>query len=236
MPFLFHLSVLFTFILLLGTSLANVEACGVTPATVTELIYPTEVTNLHVEPTNLPANPINEDGNSVGHCSVNGITRCGHTSDFSHYPYTTTQMVPKTQAASSVLTSESETSTSSTGSHSTTFVTHKVFASTAVGHATSVTSTSSATYVAKSVSAPVPGETEASASSTTFSKSKTSASTEAPTSALSGYPYRGSYSDKVLYTHNVHRANHSATNLSWDQRLADTAHAWAATCQFRHNT
>ncbi|KAJ5987338.1 PR-1-like protein [Penicillium sp. IBT 35674x] len=268
MPPLFLLAVLFTFFLLLGTSFANVEACGVAHVTVTELIvtelihHSTEATNLHVEPTNTLAVPINESGNSAGHCTVNGIShRCGHTAGLGHYLNSTTaQMLPMTGASSS--TSEFETSALGSGSHLTTFGTHKISAPINVGHSTSSTSTStfsisgvgshltilvthqvsaststsSATYVGKSVSSSVPGETEASASSTTSLKSKTSATAEPSVPAPAGYPYGGNYSDKVLYTHNVHRANHSAPNLGWDQSLANAARAWAVACQFRHNT
>ncbi|KAJ5553448.1 PR-1-like protein [Penicillium frequentans] len=272
MPPLFFLTVLFTFFLLLGMSFASVEACEVAHVTVTELIHhPTEATSLHVEPTNTLETPISETGNSVGHCTVHGIShRCGHTSDLGHYPNsTTTQMMPMTGGASSA--SDSETSGSNVGSHLTTFITHKVSApinagygtsstsasislvsgvgsplttfvthqvsaSIKIGHSISSTSTSSATYVGKSVSSSVPGETEASAISTTSLKSKTSATAEPSVSAPARYPYEGSYSDKVLYTHNIHRANHSAPYLSWDQSLANAAHAWAVTCQFRHNT
>ena len=241
MPPLFLLSVLFTFILLLGTSLANVEACGVTHVTFTELIvtklihHPTGTTSLPVEPTNALVVPINENGNSAGHCTVHGIPhQCGHTPDLGHYPNSTaTQMMPMTGTVSSA--SKSETSVSGVGSHLTTFVTHKVSTSTKMSRATSSTSTSSATYVANSASTPVPSGTEALPSSSLSSKPKTSTGARPSVSKISGYPYGGSYPNKVLYTHNVHRANHSAPNLGWDQKLADAAHTWALTCQFRHN-
>lgn len=242
MPPLFFLSVFFIFILLFGTSFANLEACGVTHVTVSEPIitelthHPTEATNLHVEPINTLVTQINGNGDSAGHCAVHGVAHsCGHTSDFGHYPNSTTApMLSMTGIASSASTSE--TSFLGVSSHLTTFATHQVSATTNVGHATSSTSSSSTASVIKSVLASIPIETTASANSPTSLRSETSATTEPSVSALSGYPYGGSYPDKVLYTHNVHRANHSAPNLGWDQRLADAAHAWAVTCQFRHNT
>ncbi|KAJ5553969.1 PR-1-like protein [Penicillium frequentans] len=153
----------------------------------------------------------------------------------------TTSITYKVSAPINVGHGTSSTSTSTllvsgVGSPLTTFVTHRVSGSNKVGHSIPSTSTSSATYVGKSGSSSIPGETEASTSSNTSSKTKTSAPAEPSVSAPAGYPYGGSYSDKVLYTHNVHRANHSAPNLGWDQSLADAAHVWAFTCQFRYNT
>lgn len=52
-------------------------------------------------------------------------------------------------------------------------------------------------------------------------------------SASSG-PASGSYQDAVLYHHNVHRANHSAPDLSWNQDLADIAATIGQSCYFGH--
>ncbi|THW08669.1 PR-1-like protein, partial [Aureobasidium pullulans] len=41
---------------------------------------------------------------------------------------------------------------------------------------------------------------------------------------------------RVLVSHNVHRANHSASNLVWDNALASTAAKIASTCVYAHNT
>lgn len=47
-------------------------------------------------------------------------------------------------------------------------------------------------------------------------------------------PTTGSYQETVLYHHNVHRANHSAPALVWNQDLADTALNITMTCKYEH--
>lgn len=42
------------------------------------------------------------------------------------------------------------------------------------------------------------------------------------------------YIDTVLRHHNVHRANHSASSLSWNQSLAEIARTSALNCDYRH--
>lgn len=43
------------------------------------------------------------------------------------------------------------------------------------------------------------------------------------------------YQDTIIQHHNVHRANHSAPNLVWNQTLASYAQAKANTCKFDHS-
>ncbi|KAF2755014.1 PR-1-like protein [Pseudovirgaria hyperparasitica] len=63
-----------------------------------------------------------------------------------------------------------------------------------------------------------------------------SAAAPKPSSAPSPPNEGASYQDKVLYQHNVHRANHSATDLVWNQTLADAANAYAQKCIWGHFT
>jgi hypothetical protein len=49
-------------------------------------------------------------------------------------------------------------------------------------------------------------------------------------------PAGGSYSDAVLYHHNVHRSNHSAPAMAWNQTLADIAAQIGQSCKYGHNT
>jgi uncharacterized protein YkwD len=39
----------------------------------------------------------------------------------------------------------------------------------------------------------------------------------------------------MLYQHNIHRANHSAPNLEWDETLAQYAANTANGCVFAHD-
>lgn len=48
-------------------------------------------------------------------------------------------------------------------------------------------------------------------------------------------PSSGDYISTALYHHNVHRANHSASALSWDGELASYALKTAQTCVFAHD-
>lgn len=44
------------------------------------------------------------------------------------------------------------------------------------------------------------------------------------------------YQNKVLFNHNVHRSNHSASSLSWDPKLEETARKLAQKCVYKHDT
>ncbi|PGG95316.1 hypothetical protein GX51_08253 [Blastomyces parvus] len=48
--------------------------------------------------------------------------------------------------------------------------------------------------------------------------------------------YGNDYQSKVLYHHNIHRANHSAPALSWSGELAGYANTIASRCVFEHDT
>ncbi|KAL5342351.1 CAP domain-containing protein [Aspergillus crustosus] len=53
------------------------------------------------------------------------------------------------------------------------------------------------------------------------------ASTQAPTN---------DYQSHVKFSHNIHRANHSATDLSWSADLEASAQELAARCVYQHDT
>lgn len=48
-------------------------------------------------------------------------------------------------------------------------------------------------------------------------------------------PKTGNYKDAVLYSHNVHRANHSASALTFSDELASYAQTVAAKCVWGHD-
>jgi hypothetical protein len=58
----------------------------------------------------------------------------------------------------------------------------------------------------------------------------TSEATQAPA------PTTNTYQGNVLYSHNVHRANHSSTDLTWSSDLEASAQALAASCVYQHDT
>lgn len=66
-----------------------------------------------------------------------------------------------------------------------------------------------------------------------------SAAAPAPApSAASGGDYSGlsDYAVPIMQQHNLHRANHSAPALEWDDDLASIAQQIAETCVYAHNT
>ena len=44
------------------------------------------------------------------------------------------------------------------------------------------------------------------------------------------------YMHHVLYSHNVHRSNHSSNSLEWDSKLESSADVLAKRCVYTHDT
>lgn len=65
---------------------------------------------------------------------------------------------------------------------------------------------------------------------------KTSQAPAETSQPSSGGSAPSGYAGTVIDSHNVHRANHSVSNLEWDQGLADIAGQIAASCVYEHNT
>lgn len=64
---------------------------------------------------------------------------------------------------------------------------------------------------------------------------KTKTTEASPPAYTSAAPASG-YQGLVMHHHNIHRANHSASNLEWDAGLASTAQKIANLCVYAHNT
>lgn len=56
----------------------------------------------------------------------------------------------------------------------------------------------------------------------------------APTSSSAAAP--NDYQNNVLYSHNIHRSNHSANSLTWSSELESSAHKLAEQCVYKHDT
>lgn len=56
-----------------------------------------------------------------------------------------------------------------------------------------------------------------------------------PVASTPAAPASGSYEDTCLYHHNIHRANHTAPDLTWSQSLQDTAQKIAQGCNYAHD-
>ena len=84
---------------------------------------------------------------------------------------------------------------------------------------------------------------EQSAPAPTYSQpANTWSSPAAPPSSPASSPARSApasaptdYSEKVILHHNVHRANHSAPDIAWDDTLAASAQQVAESCVYAHN-
>ncbi|KAL4779116.1 CAP domain-containing protein [Aspergillus varians] len=80
--------------------------------------------------------------------------------------------------------------------------------------------------------------TEASTESTTeaSTESATQTTTESTAAASATQAPASGYQSNVLFSHNVHRANHSSTDLSWSSDLQASAQTLAARCVYEHDT
>ncbi|PYH88955.1 PR-1-like protein [Aspergillus ellipticus CBS 707.79] len=74
--------------------------------------------------------------------------------------------------------------------------------------------------------------TDAAANPTTLATSTSSTSTSASATATAA----NSYQSAVLYNHNIHRSNHSASDVEWSSDLETSAQALAAKCVYEHDT
>ncbi|KAI1608264.1 hypothetical protein EDD37DRAFT_698155 [Exophiala viscosa] len=142
-------------------------------------------------------------------------------------------------ATTSTSTSSSTTtSTTSSSSSSSTSVLAPVSATT-----TSTTSTtSSKTSSSSSSTTSSTSTTSSKTSSSTTSSTSTSTTTTTTTTTSSGsLPTTtdnvtgDDYETGILFAHNVHRANHSASDLTWNDDMATYAAETAATCNYQHN-
>ncbi|RAK79462.1 CAP domain-containing protein [Aspergillus fijiensis CBS 313.89] len=61
-------------------------------------------------------------------------------------------------------------------------------------------------------------------------------STSTTESASSTATASTAYQSAVLYNHNIHRSNHSASSLDWDSSLESSAYTLAAKCVYEHDT
>ena len=81
-----------------------------------------------------------------------------------------------------------------------------------------------------SAPAPVPASAPASSSASSSGRGTSAPSVPVPSSISSDYQ------QGILDSHNIHRANHSASNLAWDDHLAGIAAQIAQSCVYAHDT
>ncbi|KKK14627.1 hypothetical protein P175DRAFT_0529806 [Aspergillus ochraceoroseus IBT 24754] len=76
----------------------------------------------------------------------------------------------------------------------------------------------------------------ATTSSATTSSATTSSATTSSATATATATAANTYQSNVIYSHNVHRSNHSATSLTWSDDLEASAQVLAARCVYEHDT
>ncbi|KUL86855.1 hypothetical protein ZTR_05317 [Talaromyces verruculosus] len=103
------------------------------------------------------------------------------------------------------------------------------------------TSTETAVVVPSSTSststtvAPEPITTVAPAPATTAAPTTTAVETSS-TPSVTPTSTGSTYQTLILDSHNIHRSNHSAPALAWNETLAESALALANTCDYHHDT
>ncbi|THX91672.1 PR-1-like protein [Aureobasidium pullulans] len=98
---------------------------------------------------------------------------------------------------------------------------------------TSIQKTSSVKTTSTAKASPIATKAATTSSKKVSSTLKTSSTAKSSSAAAAKAT---TYQQRVLVSHNVHRANHSASNLVWDNALASTAAKIASTCVYAHNT
>ncbi|KAI9372701.1 CAP domain-containing protein [Aspergillus egyptiacus] len=82
--------------------------------------------------------------------------------------------------------------------------------------------------------APAPVETSWSSTWSTTQPAATEVPTQEPAPAPA--PVANDYQSRVLYSHNIHRANHSSPDVAWSSDLAASAQVLASRCVYEHDT
>lgn len=90
-------------------------------------------------------------------------------------------------------------------------------------------STSSSATAAEIQAVTSSATSEAPAVATSSATSTTAAATAAPSAA-------NSYQESILHYHNLHRSDHSSSDLTWSEDLAGAAQTLASRCVYGHDT
>ncbi|KIW21587.1 hypothetical protein PV08_02167 [Exophiala spinifera] len=193
-------------------------------------------TNTHTVYTNTTVT-VSPTGPSTSTTSSNGVGPIGGSTSTSSTSVSSTSASSSTSATSessigpiggSTSTSSSSTSASSASSASTTSTGGSIIPS------SSISSSSSSVGASSSTTTTVAPTTTSAASTTVASTSTTtSANGRLPTTTLN--VSNMDYQTGILAAHNVHRANHSAADLTWNAQMATYAAETAAKCVYQHD-
>ncbi|GKZ39190.1 hypothetical protein AbraIFM66950_012058 [Aspergillus brasiliensis] len=131
------------------------------------------------------------------------------------------------EASSSAAAAAAAAAEASTSSVVTPVVEVTSAATTAAAVATTAAEEAATAWTSSWTSAWTSSWSSAAAPSTTLATTTSSSASSTATSA---------YQSAVLYNHNVHRSNHSASSLEWSADLESSAYTLAAKCVYEHDT
>ncbi|GFN18894.1 hypothetical protein AtubIFM55763_002887 [Aspergillus tubingensis] len=131
------------------------------------------------------------------------------------------------EASSSAAAAAAAAAEASTSSVVTPVVETTAAATTAAAVATSAAEEVATSWTSAWTSAWTSSWSSTVAPSTTLATSTSSSASSTATSA---------YQSAVLYNHNVHRSNHSASSVEWSSDLESSAYTLAAKCVYEHDT
>ncbi|PWY81289.1 PR-1-like protein [Aspergillus eucalypticola CBS 122712] len=131
------------------------------------------------------------------------------------------------EASSSAAAAAAAAAEASTSSVVTSVVETTAAATTAAAVATSAAEEVATSWTSAWTSAWTSSWSSTVAPSTTLATSTSSSASSTATSA---------YQSAVLYNHNIHRSNHSASSVEWSSDLETSAYALAAKCVYEHDT
>ncbi|KIW64768.1 hypothetical protein PV04_09678 [Phialophora macrospora] len=164
--------------------------------------------------------PVGGSNSASSSMSTSGSSSLGPTGGSTTSPTSTTLAASSTTSSSSTSSTSSSTDPSTVSSSSS--LPDQSTTESPVYSTTLLTTTSGASSVTTTSSS-------SSSSSDTTTTSPPGAVVTVDVSSLSPI-------DAILVAHNIHRSNHTATNLTWSESLASIAADIAATCVYDHNT
>ncbi|KAI7109555.1 hypothetical protein KC339_g738 [Hortaea werneckii] len=172
------------------------------------------------------AGPINPTRSSS--TSANS-TMVGTGTGSSSMPASTSSSSMSTSSSSQASTSSSSMSPSSSTQASTSSSSMSPSSSTQASTTSSASASSSTVTVATPITPTVSRDPTSTAASTSVTSSVPPGFTPSPSPV-------SAYADRVLLAHNVHRANHSAADLTYSNELAAVAQEIASSCVYAHDT
>merc|ERR1711939_386921 len=178
-----------------------------------------------------PINPTRSSSSSVSAAPTqpSNSTMSGTGSSTMPASTSSSSMSTSSMSPSSSSMSTSSMSTSSSSQATTSSSSMSPSSSTQSSTTSSAPASSSTVTIATPITPTVSRDPTSTASSTSVTSSVPPGFTPSPSPV-------SAYADRVLLAHNVHRANHSAADLTYSNELAAVAQEIASSCVYAHDT